>query len=122
MRNNRYILNLLGVTMLFLGAISCKENAVICETPEEVSYTQTIAPLIEAKCFKCHAEASYKYKASRVKIYNYESLKKRAEDGSLLGAITHQKGFVPMPFRKGEKIDTCSIAAIATWINTGMKK
>jgi len=45
-----------------------------------------------------------------------------AESGFLIGAITHQKGFIPMPYKSGKKIDDCSIAIISKWVSTGMKE
>ncbi len=116
---NYFFKALLGV--FILSVTGCKQKP-LCELPTEVTYTQTIAPLIEAKCFMCHSQEVYKRKASRTKIYNYATLKEMGLNGALLGAITHQKGFVAMPFRKNEKIDTCSIALIAKWVETGMKK
>ncbi len=101
---------------------SCKEKETECLTPEDVNYTNTIAPLVEAKCFMCHAPDTYKTKASRVKIYDYASLKKVGESGQLIGSITHAKGYIAMPFRKSEKIDSCSIVLFQKWVSSGMKK
>lgn len=118
---NRYFLYNSFIMVFLLLLQSCKQKP-LCDLPNEVTYTQTVAPLIEAKCFMCHSQEVYKTKASRNKIYNYESLKKMASSGILMGAITHQKGFIAMPYRKNEKIDTCAIATIAKWVETGMKK
>ena len=70
----------------------------------------------------CHAPDVYKKKASRNKIFNYKSLKKMASSGQLIGSITHAKGFIAMPYKKGTKIDTCSISLISKWIDAGMKE
>ncbi len=108
---------------LTLVSIACNKKAKdLCNVSENVTYTNDIAPLIEVKCFKCHDAENYKTKASRNKIYDYPSLKKMAESGFLIGSLTHQKGFIPMPYRANKKIDTCSIALIAKWISTGMKE
>jgi len=45
-----------------------------------------------------------------------------AESGFLIGAITHQQGFVAMPYKAGKKIDDCSIAILSKWVETGMKE
>ena len=100
----------------------CCKKKPACATPEQVSYTKDVAPVIEAKCFMCHAPDVYKRKASRNKIFNYKSLKKMAESGQLMGSITHAQGFIAMPYKKGSKIDTCSIAIIDKWVKTGMKQ
>lgn len=101
--------------------IACAEK-VDCKLPEEVTYSGQIATLVEEKCFMCHAPEVYKTKASRMKIFDYKSLKKAAEEGLLMGSITHQKGFIAMPYRKGKKIDTCSIALFDKWVAGGMKE
>jgi len=111
---------LAAVTILFtLASCGAKDE---CGLPEAVTYTKDIAPVIEAKCFMCHAPDVYKKKASRNKIFDYKSLKKMAESGQLIGSITHAKGFIAMPYKKGVKIDTCSIAIIDKWVKTGMKE
>ncbi|WP_010179918.1 hypothetical protein [Aquimarina agarilytica] len=111
------------ISIAALFSIGCnKKPKVVCATSDNVTYTKDIAPIIEVKCFKCHDAKSYKTKASHNKIYDYPSLKKMAESGLLMGSLTHKKGFIPMPYRAKQKIDTCAIALIASWINTGMKK
>ncbi|WP_010523425.1 hypothetical protein [Aquimarina agarivorans] len=110
-----------SVIGLFLMACNNKPK-VNCNTSEQITYTNDVAAVIEEKCFKCHAPDVYKQKASRNKIYDYQNLKKMAESGFLLGALTHKRGFVPMPYKANKKIDTCSIALISSWISTGMKK
>ncbi len=108
---------------LLLTLSSCNNKPKInCETPKVISYSKDIAPVIETKCFMCHAPDVYKKKASRNKIFNYKSLKKMASSGQLIGSITHAKGFIAMPYKKGTKIDTCSISLISKWIDTGMKE
>ena len=107
--------------MIAISLKSCG-STVECEQPDEITYTKDVAAVIEAKCFMCHAPDVYKKKASRNEIYDYKSLKQMAESGQLMGSITHQKGFIAMPYKKGIKIDTCSIQLIDKWIKTGMKK
>ena len=111
-------------TSFFLLAtclISCNKKP-LCDIPEEITYTNQIATLIEEKCFMCHAEDVYKTKASRNKIFDYDNLKKMGESGQLVGSITHAKGYIPMPYRKGTKIDTCAIELIKKWVDLGMKE
>jgi len=103
--------------------VSCKgESKPVCDTPKDITYTNQVAPLIEQQCFMCHAPDVYKTKASRNKIFDYPSLKKMGESGQLIGSITHAKGFIAMPYRKGTKIDSCSIALIKQWVAQGMKE
>lgn len=117
------IITILTISQFVLFFNSCNSSPKIdCSVPETLSYVKDIAPIIEAKCFKCHAPDVYKKKASRNKIFDYESLKEMGESGQLIGSITHARGFIPMPYRKGTKIDTCSIAILSQWVTTGMKE
>ncbi len=109
---------ILPLSYLLLSCNSTPE----CESPEQISYTPTVANLIEIHCFKCHAQDVYKEKASRIKIYTYETLKQMGESGQLIGSITHSQGYIPMPYRKGVKIDSCDIEIIKKWVATGMVK
>ncbi len=114
-------INYLGLLLLVIAFSSCKKKST-CEIAENISYSKDIAPIIEQKCFMCHAPDVYKKKASRVKIYDYKSLVSVAKDGRLLGAIKHEPGFIAMPYRKNEKIDNCSIALIEAWVTSGNQK
>lgn len=119
---NNYNLKLLLVTIFAFSIFTSCQKKEKCNLPEAITYTNDIAPVIEAKCFMCHAPDVYKEKASRNKIYDYKNLKKMGESGQLIGSITHAQGFIAMPYRKGVKIDTCSIAIIDKWVKTGMKE
>jgi len=96
-----------------------KNNCSVSELP---TYTKDVASIIEIKCFRCHDKEVYKTKASRTKIYDYKSLKKIAKNGLLIGSVTHAKGYIPMPYKSGEKIDDCSIATLIKWVETGMNE
>ena len=117
------LLAIIAVSQFLLFFNSCTNKPKItCALPDNITYKKDIAVVIEEKCFMCHAPDVYKRKASRNKIFNYKSLKKMAESGQLMGSITHAQGFIAMPYKKGSKIDTCSIAIIDKWIKTGMKQ
>ena len=79
------------ISLLIIILFSCKEKEAECPLPKNISYTNTIAALVETKCYMCHAPDVYKVKASRVKIHDYPSLKKIGESGQLIGSITHAK-------------------------------
>ncbi|MBW1297658.1 hypothetical protein [Aquimarina litoralis] len=112
-----------SVSVLFLLLNSCKgEPKEVCDIPENITYKEHIASIIEVQCFKCHAADVYKEKASRVKIFDYPSLKKMGESGQLIGSITHAQGYIAMPYRKETKIDSCVIETIKTWVNLGMQE
>lgn len=120
MRSN-LVVKIMGLWGCLL-IVACGPKKDSCQVPEVPTYTNDVASIIEVKCFRCHSKEDYKTKASRTKIYDYENLKKMGESGLLVGTITHAAGFIPMPFRSGEKIDDCSIAIISKWVATGMNK
>ena len=112
------------IILVIFTLTSCSSEAKVdvCEKPKDVTYSNKVASLIEEKCYSCHAPDVYKKKASRVKIFDYKSLKKQAEKGVLMGSVNHEKGYVAMPYKKGVKIDTCSRLVLQTWIDQGMKE
>ncbi len=114
--------NFLRLLLLVVTAFSSCNKKSSCKAPEEVSYVKDIAPVIEQKCFMCHAPDVYKKKASRVRIYDYNNLVSIAKGGRLLGAIKHEPGYIAMPYRKNEKIDECAILLIEKWVESGLKK
>lgn len=117
------LLAIITVSQFLLLFNSCNSKPKItCPLPDNITYKKDIAAVIEEKCFMCHAPDVYKRKASRNKIFDYSSLKKMGESGQLMGSITHAQGFIAMPYKKGVKIDTCSIALISKWVNSGMKE
>jgi len=112
-----------SILILFIVLNACKgEPKEECDIPQEITYTGQVASIIEVQCFKCHAKDVYKEKASRNKIFDYPSLKKMGESGQLIGSITHAKGFIAMPYRKGTKIDSCTIEVLKAWVALGMKE
>jgi len=114
--------SLVILASLFLLFLASCSNQPKCDLPNAISYQKDIAPVIEEKCFLCHAPDVYKKKASRNKIFDYPSLKKMGESGQLIGSITHAQGYIAMPYKKGVKIDTCAILLISKWVNSGMKE
>ncbi|AXT53568.1 hypothetical protein D1818_23090 [Aquimarina sp. BL5] len=121
--NSTTIIKLIFLLILFINFTSCNgEPKPQCDIPQNITYNDQVASLIEIHCFKCHAQDVYKEKASRHKIFDYTNLKKSGESGQLIGSITHAQGFIPMPYRKGVKIDSCAIEVIKKWVELGMQE
>lgn len=78
-----------------------------------VSYEQTIMPILQDNCVACHnansAAAGYDYS-------DYDGVMFSLADGSLLGVIKGESGYSPMP--PGTPLDSCSIEKIRAWIAT----
>ncbi len=111
--------------LILVGFASCyKDNAEdmypgsagnSCDTTN-VTFSGVVKPIIDAKCATagCHINAA----ASGIDLSNYAGVAHIANDGDLMGAITHNGVFSPMP--KGmAKLDDCTIAKIRVWVNAG---
>ncbi len=85
-----------------------------CDTTN-VTFSGTIWPTLETNCVGCHTGASA---GGGVLITNYNELVSIAENGKLLGAVSHQPNYSPMP-KNGNKLSDCSIREIEIWIENG---
>ena len=70
--------------------------------------------LYEINCAGCHnnnlASGGYNFAT-------YNGLAVVANNGKLVGAVSHASGFVPMP--QGGKLTDCQIAQITKWVQIG---
>lgn len=85
---------------------------------ENVTFSATIKPILQASCYTCHSNANNVNSGSGIKLENYEDVKIQASN-RLMGAIKHAPGFVPMP-NGGGKLTDCEINQIQKWIDNGM--
>jgi hypothetical protein len=85
-----------------------------CDT-SNVTYSLTIAPLMQASCNSCHSTTG----ASGGWITDtYAGMNVIALNGKLYGAVNQSSGFSPMPKGSG-KMSECTISQIKTWVNSG---
>ncbi|HQU61000.1 MAG: hypothetical protein KDD02_09345 [Phaeodactylibacter sp.] len=85
-----------------------------CDTTN-VTYAQTIRPIIQNYCNGCHSGPS---PSGNISYSDYAGLKTTANNGKLLGSIEHAQGYSPMP-QNGNKLSACNIALIRAWVNAG---
>lgn len=85
-----------------------------CEL-EQVTFSQTIGPIISASCQGCHSGASPQ---GGLSLVGYDQIAAIALNGDLSGVVNHTAGYVPMPYNQ-PKLDDCSIAQIEAWISEG---
>ncbi len=105
-----------------LTMISCVYNSeedlappsMPCNT-DGITYSGDILPLLENRCFKCHADA---IRLGNIVLEGYDNVKLLVDSGRLLGAVRQDPGFSPMPQNEG-RLPQCDIAIIADWINEG---
>jgi len=100
------------ITWINQGALNNSCNS--CDT-SQVTFAATVFPIISAKCKGCHQGAA---PGGGITFLNYADVALRANNGQLMGAITHAPGYSPMPKLAG-KLPACDIAKIGIWVNDG---
>ena len=91
------------------------DTDTICEVPAMPSFANDIFPIIDTYCEGCHSGSN---PWGGVFLRNYTDVKQRVDSGQLLPVIKHQPGFNQMP-KNMDKLDSCLIATIETWIDNG---
>ncbi len=95
----------------------CKkeEGPEVCDT-SAVSFSADVMPIIKSNCFSgCHNGSS---PTGGFKLETYQDVKAKVDQGRLVGAVTHQPGFVPMPFNR-QPLSQCEQDLIAAWVAQG---
>jgi hypothetical protein len=98
--------------------ILAAQNNITCDTTA-VQYSADVVPILLANCYSCHSAATNAGSGGII-FDSYDGLKQWADNGFLIGNITHAPGYVPMPFGGG-KLSDCEISKIQAWINQGTK-
>jgi hypothetical protein len=88
-----------------------------CDTTQ-VTYALSVVPIIQNNCLSCHSNSTAANYGSNIKLEDYPDIKVQADAGTLLGTISHENGFTPMPFNSS-KLDDCKITTIRIWVNAG---
>lgn len=96
------------------------ENIAPCDT-SDVTYTKDIKPLIATNCGPDNSCHQLDGSDSEIPLVSYEPVKGVAETGQLLGAVTHDVNYEPMP-KDADKLSECNINLIKAWINQGLKE
>jgi mono/diheme cytochrome c family protein len=120
----------LSATALFATAIVClcmlattgcyydKEEILYpdtaCDT-SAVTYSGSVAAVLSANCIVCHGGST---PSANIKLDVYSGVKLQVDNGRLLGVITHNPNYSPMP-KNGNKLSNCNIAKIRKWIEAG---
>ena len=109
----------LAVTLLFgLTLISCNKDEVdVCKT-EDITYTNTIASIFNSSCALSGCHVTGNEMNAFFSLQGYDNAKAVANFGRIVGAVSHDAGFTPMP-AGGDKLDQCSIDQISAWVDAG---
>jgi hypothetical protein len=85
-----------------------------CDTTN-VTFAGTIWPLMQTWCTGCHTGNNA---GGNIHIENYSDVVAIANNGSLMGTINHETGYIAMP-KNSDKLSDCLIAEIRIWIEDG---
>ena len=89
-------------------------EAYSCDTTN-VTYTQTIAPIMAANCNVCHSGTNPQ---KNIITDNYTDLSIIAKNGQLWKSVSHDPSVVPMP-NLGNQLSDCNLSKINIWIKSG---
>lgn len=112
--------SILVFSLVLTGCYYDKEEAlygqpVPCESGT-VTYSPTITGMLTSYgCLGCHAGTN---PSGNVNLQGYAGVKAVADNGKLLGVISHSTGFSPMPMG-GNKMAACDINKIKAWVEGG---
>lgn len=125
MKRNKFIVKtILLVIPILLSLTGCyyDKEAILypdtanCTPVANPSFSSDILTILNAKCNSCHGGTS---PSAGIKLDTYTEVVKYANTGSLMGSINHASGYSAMP-KNSNKMSTCEIDKIQTWINSGM--
>ncbi|HSF90549.1 MAG TPA: hypothetical protein VLA46_14090 [Saprospiraceae bacterium] len=112
---------LAGCICILLVLNSCVSNVEeelyppeTCDTTQ-VTYSGTIAPIIELNCYACHEGDQ---SVSGIPLNGYNNLKAMVDAGRLVGSLRHLDGFSPMP-QNASALPECELLKIEKWVDDG---
>lgn len=88
-----------------------------CDTAN-VTFSQSVMPILQNYCLSCHANSVATALGGNNRLEDYADVKVKADDGKLVGTISHSPGFVPMP-QGAPRLDDCTISTIRIWVEQG---
>lgn len=112
------ILSSLAVSFFFPSCYYDKEELLtkldVCDTTA-VLFSTDITAVLNESCLSCHTQANA---SGGVSLETYSDVKAQADNGKLLGTVTHANGFTAMP-QGAPKLESCKIDKISAWIHQG---
>lgn len=92
-----------------------------------MTYTTNIKPILDQNCALsgCHDAASassgYDFSIYDGSTGSNSGALQAAQNGSLLGTVTHASGYSPMP-KGSAQLSTCNIDKLTAWVNQGAQQ
>lgn len=96
------------------GAKNTVNCGSVCDT-SKFKYSADISVLINTYCLGCHAGIA---PSGGLDLSTYSSVFTVANNGRLVGAVSHAPGYSPMP-KNTAKLSACQITQITKWVNAG---
>jgi cytochrome c5 len=81
-------------------------------------FSTEVKPILQSSCLTCHSNSAAAGSGGGIKLQDYADVKTYADNGKLIGTISHTSGFDAMP-KSGGKLTDCNILIIQTWITRG---
>jgi mono/diheme cytochrome c family protein len=123
MRRILPLIVILSAGALMVSFIGCSKKsedklapAVPCDTLN-VSYQTQIVSILQENCYSCHGNGSTAGSGG-INLNTYVNLKIRADNGDLVGNVTHAAGYPGMPYGK-PPLPSCEINTIVAWVHQG---
>ncbi len=85
-----------------------------CHT-DSMSYSTNIVPILTNYCLSCHSASANQ---GGVNMEGYNQVKTYVSNNKFLQSIRHDNGVSQMP-KNADKLDSCTIAKVAAWIDQG---
>jgi cytochrome c553 len=109
--------------VLFISLTGCKQ---------QVSFSENVMPILEAKCVSCHAVGKKGFEASGLSVETYEQLMKGTREGPVIEpgysyfstlqiVVEHRASPSASMPRTSEKLSSEEIQIIGEWIDEGAR-
>lgn len=111
---------LAGAALVFSCTKASEDKLIAGGTPCDtvgMKYTENVVPVLQNNCYGCHGTGNTAGSGG-ILLQGYTNIKIYANNGYLVGNITHAPGYHPMP-NGGSPMSTCDINIIVDWVNSG---
>jgi Cytochrome C oxidase, cbb3-type, subunit III len=89
-----------------------------CDTTNS-KYATDVVPILQSNCYSCHG-TSTNAGSGGIILQDFSVISNYADNGTLIGVITHATGYPAMP-KSGGKLSDCDINTIRSWIENGIQ-
>ena len=88
-----------------------------CDTTN-ITFSGSVQPILSDHCYTCHSTSTAGNFGGSIKLENYADVVIQADNGKLLGSVSHASGYFPMP-QGAAMLDDCTISVIRIWVQSG---